>query len=464
MFIDQSDLIIDNPPHRNYGIAITDIDNDGQFEAFVTGFGFPNRVYKWNGAGFSNIADETLRDRDRMAIGVAAADVDGDGLEEIYVLNTDSFGGSKRFGDRFFDSTDGEWQDLFSLRINYSLMNLTAGRSVIAVDRMGSGIYGFFVANYGGPLRLYEVDEDGKMRETAKDARINYVTGGRGAISLPILSDKMDIFVVNEHGPNFLFRNNGNGTFHEMAGRLGLSDPMQHGRGVTALDSTDNGHFDIVYGNWEGPHRLFTYDKKRGAFSNSTPPDIEVPSRIRTIIAADFDNDGYEELFFNNIGEPNRLFKRTLDEGWQMIDPGDALEPNGYGTGAAIADFDGDGLLELMIAHGESRSQPMSFYKPSSANGVAENNWLRIQPITPYGAPARGALVELTAGGRKRIRNIDAGSGYLCQMEPIAHFGLGQLDAVEQVKIRWGDGIEKVIDNPTINQVLQVQHPQTLWF
>ena len=133
------------------------------------------------------------------------------------------------------------------------------------------------------------------------------VTGGRGLVVLPIVSDRMDIFAGNEQGPNFLFRNEGDGTFSEIASKVGIGDPFEHVRGIAVLDTNGDGRFDLVYGNWEGPHRMFVQSSD-GIWDDIAPPAMANPSRIRTVIAADFDNDGYEELFFNNIGEPNRLF------------------------------------------------------------------------------------------------------------------------------------------------------------
>merc|ERR1712232_578114 len=153
-------------------------------------------------------------------------------------------------------------------------------------------------------------------------------------------------------------------------------------------------------------------------FIDKAPVNMSVPSPVRTVIVADFDNDGYEEIFWNNIPGANRLFRKLpTDADWISIKIGDALEANGYGTGAAVGDFDGDGVLELVIAHGESASQPLSYFRPKGGVG---NHYLRVLPLTPFGAPARGAKVTLVAGARSQIRVIDAGSAYLCQMEPVA--------------------------------------------
>lgn len=451
MFEDRSTLIRDNPPRLHYGVAVTDLDGDGAFEVFVAGFGDPNRVLKWNDGALVDLHDSTLADADRQSIGVAAGDLDGDGREELYVLNSDTFAGRKRQGDRLFAFLDGGWHDLFELQSDAP--NTIAGRSVVAIDRDGDGRYGFFVANYGGPFRLYELNRDGDLRDVAPEAGLDYVTGGRSAVALPLVSSRMDVFTANERGSNLLFRNRGDGSFEEIARAAGVADPREHGRGIALLDG--NGHFDLVYGNWEGPHRLFSQIRP-GEFRDTAPPDLALPSRVRTVIAADWDNDGFEEIFFNNIGEPNRLFG-FRDGRWIAIPIGDALEADGLGTGAAVADLDSDGRLELLIARGESERQPLSLY------GVAPNgnNWLRVQPLTRQGAPARGAVILVTAGGRAQRRAIDAGSGYLCQMEPVAHIGLGNASTVERVQVRWPDGAGAEIVAPPINALLRVAYPAT---
>lgn len=456
MFTNYSALLRTNPLQRNYGVAVTDVDNDGAFELIVAGFGYRNLVLKWDGAAFKDIADSHLAESARQAIGVAAGDIDGDGHEEIYLLHTDTFMGRKRFGDSLFDWRDGEWIDMFAFSENQPALNLTAGRSVVCVDRDGSGRYGFFVANYGGPMRLYELDQLGRLHDVAPAAELNFVSGGRGVVALPLISERMDIFCANERGANFLFRNRGDGVFEEVARAAGLADPGQHGRGIAVLDADANGRFDLVYGNWEGPHRLFVQTTP-GSFTDIAPPALAEPSPIRTVIAADFDNDGYEEIFFNNIGAANRLFG-FRDGNWQLIDIGAAAEPGGLGTGAAIGDFDGDGRLELLIAHGESGVQPLTLYHGPEN----DNAWLRVLPRTRQGAPARGAVVTLNAGGRIQRRVIDAGSGYLCQMEPVAHFGLGSLKRVDEVSVRWLDGTELKVSDPAVNHCLELAYPEPL--
>lgn len=453
MFSNQSVLLRDNPIQLNYGIAITDIDGDGQFEIVVAGFGYRNLILKWDGTQYTDVAPPLLADEGRRAIGVAACDIDGDGLEELYVLNTDTFSGEKRIADRFFDDNGDTWADLFSLEINSAVQNLTAGRSVACVDRNGDGRYGIFVANYGGPMRLYELDEDGFLVDVAPDAGVDLTTGGRGVVSFPILSNNMDIFAGNENGPNFLFINRGDGTYDEIAGDVGLDDPFENVRGVTPLDANDDGVLDIAYGNWEGPHRLYIQNEN-GTFTNIAPLDMAEPSTIRTVIAADFDNDGYEELFFNNIGQRNRLFGQR-DGQWIHLDIGEAGEPTGLGTGAAVGDFNQDGRLELIIAHGEQGPQPLTLYSTPEN----DNNWIRVQPLTQFGAPARGTIVRIVSNDRTQIRAIDAGSGYLCQMEPIAHFGLGQSDSVQSIEVNWPDGSQLILENPDINQVIIVEYP-----
>ena len=160
MFTSITQRIVDNVDMLAYGVAVTDVDGDGRDEIVVCGYDGPNRVLAWRDGAVVDITPDALADPDRRAIGVAAADVDGDGREEIYILNTDTFAGRKRLADRLFVWRDGAWLDTFELAANIESLNLTAGRSVCALDRQGFGRYSIAVANYGGPLRLYEVADD----------------------------------------------------------------------------------------------------------------------------------------------------------------------------------------------------------------------------------------------------------------------------------------------------------------
>ena len=432
-FQDISGSIKNNQKRLSYGVSVTDFNKDGKFEFIVTGFKFPNLILSHKNGYLENINTNNLfADQTRSTIGVAACDIDNDGFEELYFLNTDTYSGQKQFSDRLLDNNKNII-DLFQLDKNLRSLNLTAGRSVVCVDRNGDGKYGIYVANYGGPTRFYELKK-GSIIDQAPLLKINRITGGRAVVAGHILSNYMDIFAANERGPNFLYKNE-NSTFKDVAESLGVEDTFENGRGTTLTDFLYRGKLDIVSGNWNGEHRIFLNNKNK--FNDIANSEFKIPSRVRTIISADFDNDGFDEIFVNNIGEPNKLFKILSDGELKQIQLSNGLEPLGLGTGAAVADIDNDGILELLVSHGESGLQPLSLYK---ANIKKPFKFLRILPKTTFDAPARGATVILNTNIRNHAKTIDAGSGYLCQMEPVAHYGLRNGEKVNSVTIKWTDG------------------------
>ena len=442
-FVDDSHLIEGNGPRLSYGVAVTDLDGNNVPEFIVTGFGYPNLALEFTGTRLSDVTSDVISgnlagglfsDAERKTIGVSACDVDGDGREEVYFLNTDSYSGEKLLADRLLDFDSGV-TDLFEQGDNWVSLNLTAGRSVACVDREGDGTYGIYVSNYGGPSRFYEVN-GGEIEDISTKLGIDRTTGGRAVVSGHILGSRNDMFAANEQGPSFLYQNF-DGRFVDRAVEYGVDDARQNGRGTALADILYDGRLGIIIGNWNGYHRA--YVPARHSFLDYATEAFREPSLVRTVISADFDNDGFDEIFFNNIGQPNRMF-RVRDGG--VLEPvalSAALEADGLGTGAAVADMDGDGVLDLLVAHGESAPQPLSLFR-AAIDGPGR--YLRIAPLTGQGAPARGATVILETDMRVHAKTIDAGSGYLCQMEPVAHYGLRDGETVKSVKVRWTDGTE----------------------
>ena len=447
-FKDITSQIVENPKRLSYGVSVTDVNQDGNFDFIVTGFGYLNLALSYENGKLVNIVNQKkFSDEFRRTIGVAACDIDRDGYEEIYFLNTDTYSGTKKYSDRLIDLEKGKFIDLFEIEKNQKDLNLTAGRSVVCVDRKGDGNYGVYVANYGGPTRYYEYNDD-ILVDKSVQLNLAKVTGGRAVVAGHIISDKIDVFAANERGANFLYKND-KGKFLDVAYEYRVQDVLQNGRGTALSDIYYRGRLDILNGNWGGFHRAYVL--KNDIFEDIAKPPFDEPSRIRTVISADLDNDGYDEVFLNNIGEPNKLF-RILENGLIKQIPLDVgLEPDGYGTGAAVADIDNDGVLELLVSHGESWDQPLSLYK---AKVDPDNKYLRIKPLNQYGAPARGATVTLISNLRKHSKTIDSGSGYLCQMEPVAHYGIRKNEKDIKIQIKWTNGKTKTISVKELNQTI----------
>jgi len=450
-FEDISNKIVNNPKRLSYGISVADIDQNEKYEFIVTGFGYPNLALSYDNGKLINVTSQKIfSDEFRKTIGVAACDVDRDGYEEIYFLNTDTYSGTKKYSDRLIDFEGNKFLDMFEIEKNKEELNLTAGRSVACVDRKGNGEYGLYISNYGGPTRFYEI-EDNKIKDKSADLNLDKVTGGRAVVSGHILTDRSDIFAANERGANFLLKNN-NGFFEDVAFDYRVDDVIQNGRGTTLSDILYRGRLDIISGNWQGYHRAYVLSDNE--FKDIGNIKFDKPSRIRTIISADFDNDGYDEVFMNNIAEPNKLFKIKENGIFEEIILETGLEPDGFGTGAAVADIDGDGILELLVSRGESKEQSLTLYK---AKVKKDSKYLRIKPLNEYGAPARGATVTLITDQRKHSKTIDAGSGYLCQMEPVAHYGIRKNEKNFKLEVKWTNGKKELINISELNKTITIK-------
>ena len=203
-----------------------------------------------------------------------------------------------------------------------------------AIDRRGVGRYGFLIANCGGPIRLFEIGPDNLLADLAPSLGIAAIICGRGTLTLPVVTPHPDIICMNERGPNLAFRNRGDGTFSECATEIGLGESEEASRGITAFDSGD-GELGLCWANEDGPHRLVIC-RDDGTWKDHATAALAFPSAVRTVIAADFDNDGHDELFFNTLGEPNRLFRVAANGATWSIPETAMLDPATLSTPTAL--------------------------------------------------------------------------------------------------------------------------------
>ena len=436
------------------GLAVVHLDPTLGASLLVAGMNGANRLYRLNNGGLQDQADPVLADAGSATLSVAGADIDRDGREEIYLHNSEVARGAKHVPDRLLAKFGPGWLDRFDDPSADRLLNRIAARGIVALDRTGGGKYGFLVAAHGGPIRLFELDAGGRcLIDSAPAVHLDELVGANGLAVLTLEDERRCVFVACENGPDLLFKPLPERTYAEVGARHGCcAEPGS--RAAVPVDLNHDGRLDLVLAGACGPHRMLATSGGSG-WSDIAPPLFAEPSNVRGVVVADFDNDGYEEIFLHHQGEPNRLFG-WRDGRWRSLDPGDALEPAAPGLACVAADLDGDGVLELVTSYGEGGGYRLGWFKQAH---MKPHHWIRIAPLTAAGAPARGARVILDASGRRQVRMIDAGSGYLSQNEPVAHFGLGQDRQVDRATIQWPDGTEVSLTHLAADRVHLAQHP-----
>ena len=365
------------------GVTIADFDADGAFEALIANANGPNLALKFAKDRLRNVAVPAFADAKQTTFGIIAADVNGDGIEEVYLV-ADA-------GRMLRREADGQWV-LWQNR-----GHLATGFQ--ALDRRGTGRYGMMLLQPTGMVDLLE-------------------TGARGALrGLP-----------GTRRPSEAERSN---------------RPPQ----AVPVDLDADGILDSFLSNPGRAHRLEVLNR-HGSPRDIATPSVAMPSELAAGIAADFDNDGFEELLLVNSDEANRLYR--IAEDVRLLECGDAAEA---ASGAAVADLDGDGSLELIL----SRNGSVHVFKAREAVG---NAWLRIVPLTRFQAPARGAIVTCRENDRTLVRKIDGGTNGMNLNEPVAHFGLGRHPQVESISIRWPDGASLTFPDPDVNCTYRVPYPK----
>jgi len=417
------------------GCTFADYDNDGHADLYVTNYG-KNILYHNNGDGtFKDVTDQANVGNKKWGTSSAWADYDRDGDLDLYVVNYIVFDKRMR---------PGEPNSAFK---------------AVKPLMMNSGLFD------GERNVLYRNNGNGTFTDVTDAAGVANSPGkGMGVVFFDYDNDQdSDIYITNDKSRNILYRNNGDGTFTDVGGHLGVDSPSS-GMGVTVGDYDNDGDMDIfsTYPQSE-TNILYKNDFKSpplpkgdlGGFK-----DVSVDAGLGEEVGVgyfgwatefvDMNNDGYLDLFVANghgmmdfdnpqvtIGQRNQIFKNNQDGSFSDVSEqvGQGLSALRSSRGASIGDFDNDGDLDIFIVNNNGQAE---FLKTLNKT---DNHWVNIKLNgTKSNRDAVGARVKLITEDSTQIREVRSGSGYLSQMDTRLHFGLAESSKVDTLEIIWPSG------------------------
>jgi hypothetical protein len=502
------------------GLALCDFDRDGDLDLLVVDgstlervkaeeLGLPTRLFLHDGAGRFTAAPESwAMPPGRWGMGCAVGDVDGDGWLDVYVTN---WGTDKlylnRSGAGFLDAS-----------ARWSLSGQRWGTSAAFLDYDRDGRLDLYVANYlafdpatisppgGGcawkgfpvmcgpegltPLHdqlLVNVgiasDTQPGFRDVTVGAKVRPEEAGfaLGVTTLDYdLDGDVDIYVANDSTPNFLWENQGDGTFKEVGLARGVAYDMngkeQAGMGVAVGDVNGDGRDDLFVTNFSGENNTLYLSKgERGFVERSGPTGLAGPSVVKLgwgTALEDFDLDGDLDTFVlnghvypqaDNAGTDTSYaqeaqFYRNDGAGRFRVEP---LLADGRLVlrASSVGDIDGDGDLDIVALELDGRVRVLR--NTLVRDGERKLNWLAVRLTAPDGNRfALGGRVVVEWEGGSRAREIRTSGGYQSAIEPLAHFGLGAATRARRVRASWPSGETlEVLDVPA-NQTLVLERPK----
>jgi len=448
---------------QGMGAAVGDFDNDGYDDLYVTGVG-GNRLFRNDGGRrFVDVTEEAGVAGTGWSTGAAWLDYDNDGWLDLFVCHylkwspeTDIFCGSVEKAYCRPQEYPGE-----SCRL-YRNRGVQAFRPS-GVQREPE--------HPNTPTPQHPLFED----VTQRAGLLNHNAKALGVCVLDLNGDRYpDLIVANDMEPNFVYQNDGNGTFTEIGFKTGIAlddnGRTRAGMGIDTAwyrnDTTPGlaiGNFafeGIAFYDLEGEQPYAEHSKQAGLFTPS------YPYITFGLFFADFDNDGWADLFVTNghiednvsrtnpgqtYKQPGLLFRNrrdgTFEDVSQTAGPG-VTQPL-VGRGACRGDFDNDGKTDILLI--PNIGPPRLLHNRTQTG----NHWLKIRLVgTKSNRNGFGAVVRVQAGGVTRTARAASGSSYLSESDHRLLFGLGAAAQANRVTVRWPGGLEETWESLAADRIV----------
>ena len=427
------------------GVAVGDYDNDGYDDLFITALGQSHLFHNNHNGAFTDVTKQAgLWGPNELGTSAAFFDYDRDGKLDLVVGNYVQW------------SVEGDLTcTLDGTHKSYCTPESYKGASVRLWHNLGNGRFEDATAK----AKLYD-----PTSKTLGIAVVDYNGDGWP-----------DLLMANDTQPNKLYVNNGNGTFTEKGVQAGIAysedGVARAGMGIDAADYDRSGRPSVVISNFSNQMMSLYHNEGKGLFVDEAARSEMGRDSLLTLgfscFFFDYDNDGWPDVFVANghieddieriqkrikYRQAPHLFRNLEGHGFQEVNAqmGTAFDTPRVARGAAVADINNDGYLDLLMM---TNSGPAVLFRSDGGT----NQSLRVKLVgTKSNRDGIGTVVRVTTGNEKQWQMLHSG-GYLSQSELVLTFGLGKATKVNTVEIVWPSGQVDHLSNVDAGQTIVVE-------
>ncbi|MCD6167221.1 VCBS repeat-containing protein, partial [bacterium] len=434
------------------GIALGDYNSDGHLDVYIAYYYGSDYLFANNGDGtFSDVTESAGLGVIDSSLSATWGDFNNDGFLDLYVAV------KKGFNRLFKNTGDGYFEDIAgSAGVTAQYLNSYIG---IWGDYNNDGFVDLYVVNFesGESNILFRNNGNETFTDVTSEAGVE---GGpyqksRSAAWGDFNNDGyLDLF-VNNQGSDFLYRNNGDGTFTDVTYSAGIED-LGNGSGCAWGDYDNDGFLDLFITNKDGRNGLYRNNGDETFTDVTSSAGVLVTGGSTCCSWADFDNDGDLDIYVSFVAGGNEyLFSNNDDGTFTNIISESGVTSGIGGHAAAWGDYDNDGDLDMFVT--SLISKQVYVFKNHVGNS---RNWLHIQPVGLVSNEAGiGTRVKVVAGEKAQIRVVNGGESYISQHSLPLEFGLGSITSVDSIIVHWPSGVVQDTADVPANQVLIMKEP-----